>query len=278
MRTAIAAPSSHQARGRRQSAAIANSRPGLVIRTDSPRPSGRKYGKVGIDLRQVEQEVVDVHRRCGRARTGRARAAPRGTRAGSPARSPTPRATRSGPGCRRRTRRRGQDAEAEADPAAPVAPTGRPTRRTHRRRRSTGDAGRRDRASARRTGWRRRAAHGSGTPPRRAAPMSHGPLPAPQLDEADEGQDRRDELAGVPDAAAGRDPQDLRREAEQDRQGEPVDQPPDADPAEQHPAQPDTGRRQDGVDPRLDLVGADRARGRRRRGISATAGNGANGT
>ena len=40
----------------------------------------------------------------------------------------------------------------------------------------------------------------------------------------------------------------------------PVDEPPDADPAEQHPAQADPRRREQRVDPRLDLVRADRAR------------------
>ncbi len=89
-----------------------------------------------------------------------------------------------------------------------------------------------------------------------------GPLPAPQLDEAGERQDRGDEMSGVPDTAAGGHPQDLRREAEQDRQPKSIDQTRDADPPEQHPAQADAARGEQGVDPGLDLVGADRAKDR----------------
>ena len=66
MRTATAAAEQRPgASARRQSARTAYRRPGLVRNTDSPSPSGWKNGKVGIDRRQVEQEVVEVHRDVG---------------------------------------------------------------------------------------------------------------------------------------------------------------------------------------------------------------------
>ena len=52
----------------------------------------------------------------------------------------------------------------------------------------------------------------------------------------------------------------------------------DADPPEQHPAQPDATGGEDRVDPRLDLVGGRSAPMSATSGMSATAGNGANGT
>ena len=58
----------------------------------------------------------------------------------------------------------------------------------------------------------------------------------------------------MPDAAAGRDPQDLRREAEQQADPEPVQEVVHAHPAEQPPAHPDPARRQQGVDAGFDLV------------------------
>ncbi len=51
----------------------------------------------------------------------------------------------------------------------------------------------------------------------------------------------------------------------------------DADPAEEHPAQPDAAGGEHRVDPRLDLVRADRPEDRDER-HQTTAGNGANGT
>ena len=86
----------------------------------------------------------------------------------------------------------------------------------------------------------------------------HGPLPTPQLDEAGERQDRRDQVARVPDAAARRHPQDLGREAEQDRQPDPIAPADRPDPAEQPPAHADAGAGEEGVDPGFPLVGRDR--------------------
>ena len=75
-----------------------------------------------------------------------------------------------------------------------------------------------------------------------------------------ERQDRRDEMAGVPDAAARRDPQDLRREPEQDRRAR-GDRDRRATPIRpsSHQHSPTPARREQRVDPGLPLVGGHRA-------------------
>ena len=188
------------------------------MQTDMPEAVGLEERERRDDLRAGGGGSSRGSSGRGRARTGPARAAPRGTAAASPAHSRIPTATRSGPGCRRRTATiDGSTPSASSDPRAqPGRPDGR-SRRSRRRPRSTAAAGRgssmqrveRDRERQRRPGQERGPGEQADEP---------GPLLAPQLDEAGEGEDRGDELAGVPDAAARRDPQDLGGEAEQDRQ------------------------------------------------------------
>jgi len=66
-------------------------------------------------------------------------------------------------------------------------------------------------------------------------------------------------MAGMPDAAAGRHPPDLGREAKERDQPEPIDQRAHAQAPQQPPTEADIGRREGGVDPGLPLVGRHRA-------------------
>ena len=83
---------------------------------------------------------------------------------------------------------------------------------------------------------------------------------------------------GVPDAAAGRDPQDLGREAEQDRQSQPVEQ---AARRRSAPAASSTARRPAAASTALipdSIWSAVTAPMTATSGMKTTAGNGANGT
>ena len=102
------------------------------------------------------------------------------------------------------------------------------------------------------------------------------PLPA-QLDQAEEGQDRGDQLARMPDAAPGGDPPDLGGEPEQRNEQEPVEEAADADPSEQPPAEPHHDRGEDCIDPdsHWSAVTAPKIA---TTGMSTNAGNGPNGT
>ena len=80
------------------------------------------------------------------------------------------------------------------------------------------------------------------------------PLPTEELDQAHEGEDGRDELTGMPDAATRRDPQDLRREPEERGQPGPIGQASHADATEGPPAHPDRDRGKERVDAGFDLV------------------------
>ena len=156
-------------RDRRQSARMANSSPGLVIRTDIPRPSGLKKGNSGSDWAGGTAGSPGSSGR-GPARTAPARAAPRASRAASPARSP------DSSGDPKRTRLYGEEQDdGAAGRRAPARPTtasgiGRATRPDVPPATSATATPRiRVEQRAHRTGWRRPAAPASGTPHRRAA-------------------------------------------------------------------------------------------------------------
>ena len=189
-----------------------------MTKTDIPRPSGLEEREVPDERRQVEQEVVagsspmcDEREQALLALLLEERRQRRERIAG------LERSTRTGPGCRRR-RRRSTAATPSAsrtharqrDRAPRRAIVRRAARLDRRTRRPRIEQQRveRDREGQRRPGQER----GPGQ-----QPDQQRPLPAPQLDQAGRGQDRRDEVAGVPDAAARRDPQDLGREPEQER-------------------------------------------------------------
>ena len=59
----------------------------------------------------------------------------------------------------------------------------------------------------------------------------------------------------MPDAAAGRDPPDLRREAEEEDEEEPVNERPDTDSADEPPGEADRRCGERGIDPRFPLIG-----------------------
>ena len=217
--------------GRRQSARIASSSPGVVTKTDIPSPSGRKNGKSAdrpsaggagstagssptweSENRPCSRELVEERRQRGQRVAGFERVA-----------EPDD-VVREEPDDRRQHAGRQQrPTRATGSCAAVASPRVQP----------------RQRAAGRRTGSRTRR----GARVRNAAPASRPirqrPLPAPQLDQAGQRQDRRDQVAGVPDAAARGDPQDLGGEPEQQDQPAAVDQPADAEPADQPPAQAD---------------------------------------
>ena len=96
--------------------------------------------------------------------------------------------------------------------------------------------------------------------------------------EAGEREDRRDEVAGVPDAAARGHPQDLRREAEQDRQPQPIEEARDARGGpSSHQHMPTPPAASAALIPDSSWSAA-RGPMSATIGMSATAGNGANGT
>src|SRR5256885_1661760 len=65
-------------------------------------------------------------------------------------------------------------------------------------------------------------------------------------------------MAGMPDAATGGDPPDLRREAEQESEPHPIDDAADPYAAREPPGEPDDGSSKGGVDPGLPVIGDDR--------------------